>query len=177
MLRELGAVIVDADEATHAVYAPGTPGFEAILDAFGKEYARDGEIDRARLGELVFHDAGARRRLNAIVHPLVREWMADRTVEAAEGGAEVIVQDVPLLFENSLQGLFSATILVYVGQGLQMQRLEGRGVPRERALGMIAAQMPIEDKRPLADFVIDNSGSPERTRREVAEVWAKVRAL
>ena len=177
MLRELGAVIVDADEATHAVYAPCTPGFDAIVGAFGKEYVRDGEIDRARLGELVFHDADARRRLNAIVHPLVREWMADRTVEAAEGGADVIVQDVPLLFENSLQGLFSATVLVYVAQGLQIQRLEGRGVPRGRAKAMIAAQMPIEDKRPLADFVIDNSGSLERTRREVEEAWARVRAL
>lgn len=177
MLRELGAVIVDADEATHAVYAAGTPGFDAIVDAFGKDYVRGGEIDRARLGELVFRDPDARRRLNAIVHPLVREWMADRTIEAAEGGAEVIVQDVPLLFENGLQGLFSATVLVYVAQGLQIQRLEARGVPRERALGMIAAQMPIEEKRSLADFVIDNSGSLERTRREVEDVWTKVRAL
>ncbi|HEV2413652.1 MAG TPA: dephospho-CoA kinase [Candidatus Dormibacteraeota bacterium] len=177
MFRDLGAVIVDADEATHAVYSPGTRGFDEIVEAFGAEYVRDGEVDRKKLGELVFHDAAARQRLNAIVHPLVREWMAERTVEAAEGGADVIMQDVPLLFENGLQGLYSATVLVYAPRDLQLRRLVGRGVPRERAEGMLAAQMPIDEKRRLADFVIDNGGSTERTRREVEEVWTKVRTL
>ena len=105
MLREMGAAIVDADEATHAVYEPGTPGFREVVEAFGDDYVRDGRIDRARLGDLVFKDAGARRRLNAIVHPRVRDWMAERTVAAFEAGAEIVVQDVPLLFENNLQGL------------------------------------------------------------------------
>lgn len=177
MFRGLGAVIVDADEATHAVYSPGTRGFDEIVEAFGAEYVRDGQVDRKKLGELVFRDVGARQRLNAIVHPLVREWMAERTVEAAEAGADVIMQDVPLLFENGLQGLYSGTVLVYVPRALQLRRLEGRGVPRERAEGMLAAQMPIDEKRTLADFVIDNSGSPEGTRREVEEVWTKVRTL
>ena len=103
MLRDLGAAIVDADEATHAVYEPGTPAFDEIVEAFGRDYVKDGRIDRARLGELVFRDADARRRLNAIVHPRVRDWMAEKTVEAFERGAEVVVQDVPLLFENVLQ--------------------------------------------------------------------------
>ena len=177
MFRDLGAVVVDADEATHAVYLPGTRGFDEIVAAFGPDYVRDGEVDRQKLGELVFRDEEARRRLNAIVHPLVREWMAERTVEAAEGGAEVVVQDVPLLFENGLQGLFSGTVLVYIPRGLQLQRLESRGVPLGRAEGMLASQMPIDEKRPLADFVIDNSDSIQQTRREVEKVWAKVRAL
>ena len=103
MFRELGAAVVDADEATHAVYAPGTPGFEAVVREFGEEFVRNGEIDRKKLGEVVFNDPAERRRLNAIVHPLVRQWMAERTAEAVAGGAEVVVQDVPLLFENSLQ--------------------------------------------------------------------------
>lgn len=177
MFRQLGAVTVDADEATHAVYSPGTGGFDAIVEAFGSEYVRDGQVDRKKLGELVFRDAAARQRLNAIVHPLVREWMAERTVEAAEGGADVVMQDVPLLFENGLQGLYSGTVLVYAPRDLQLRRLVGRGVSPERAEGILAAQMPIEEKRELADFVIDNSGSRESTRREVEEVWAKVRAL
>ncbi|HYR50355.1 MAG TPA: dephospho-CoA kinase, partial [Candidatus Eisenbacteria bacterium] len=92
MLRDLGAVVIDADEAAHAVYEPGSPGFDAVVREFGPDYVRDERIDRARLGELVFNDAGARRRLNAIVHPLVREWMAARTAEAALGGAAVVVQ-------------------------------------------------------------------------------------
>ena len=83
MMRELGAEILDADEAAHAAYEPGTPGFAAVVREFGTDYVREGRIDRKHLGELVFRDPDARRRLNEIVHPLVREWMAARTAEAA----------------------------------------------------------------------------------------------
>jgi len=171
-LRELGAAVIDADEATHAVYEPGSPGFDAVVSEFGPEYVREGRIDRPRLGELVFHDKDARRRLNAIVHPLVREWMAARTAEAVEAGSEVVVQDVPLLFENGLAGLYSMVVLVYVPEHLQVKRLvDGRGLTAERARAMIAAQMPIEEKRKLASHVIDNSGSREATRRQVDRLW------
>jgi dephospho-CoA kinase len=178
MLKELGAAVIDADQATHAVYEPGSPGFEAVMGEFGPEYVRDGRIDRARLGELVFHDKDARRRLNAIVHPLVREWMAARTVEAVEGGSEVVVQDVPLLFENGLAGLYSTVVLVYVPEQLQVKRLiDGRGLTHERARAMIAAQMPIEEKRKLAPHVIDNTGSQEETRRQVDQIWRDALAV
>jgi len=178
MLKELGAAIIDADEATHAVYEPGSPGFEAVRREFGPEFVRDGRIDRARLGELVFHDKDARRRLNAIVHPLVREWMAARTVEAVEGGAEVVVQDVPLLFENGLAGLYSTVVLVYVPEHVQVKRLvEGRGLSHERARAMIAAQMPIEEKRMIAPHVIDNTGTREGTRRQVRQIWSEALAV
>jgi dephospho-CoA kinase len=176
MFRDLGAAVVDADEATHAVYAPGTPGFATVVREFGEEFVRSGEIDRKKLGEVVFNDPAQRRRLNAIVHPLVRQWMAERTAEAVEGGAEVVVQDVPLLFENGLQGLFSGTVLVYARPAIQVRRLiEERGLSAARADAMLAAQMPIDEKRPLADFVIDNNGSLDETRRQVEEVWARVR--
>src|ERR1700675_3493166 len=146
MLRELGAGVVDADEAAHAAYEPGTPGFAAVVREFGDDYVRDGRIDRRRLGELIFRDADARRRLNAIVHPLVREWMAARTAEAAARGARVVVQDVPLLFENGLERLFSSVVLVYVPEEVQLERLvKGRGLPPDLAREMIAAQMPIEE--------------------------------
>ena len=172
MLSELGAVVLDADEAAHAVYEPGNPGFDAVVREFGEEYARDGRIDRARLGELVFRDESARHRLNAIVHPLVREWMAARTAEAALRDADVVVQAVPLLFENGLERLYSTLVLVYVPADVQLQRLvEGRGLSMERARGMIAAQMPIEEKRKLAHHVIDNSDSVEATRKQVERLW------
>ena len=178
MFRELGASTVDADEATHAVYAPGTEGFEKVVKEFGAEYVRDGAIDRVKLGAHVFADADALQRLNAIVHPLVRQWMADRTAQAIEGGAEVVVHDVPLLFENGLQGLYSATVLVYASPETQVRRMvEQRGIPTERALAMMAAQMPIDEKRDLADFVIENDSSLESTRPQVEEVWSRVRAL
>lgn len=178
MFRQLGAAIVDADEATHAVYEPGTPGFDAIVREFGMDFVRDGRIDRQKLGDLVFRDPQARRRLNSIVHPLVRQWMAERTADAVERGAEVVIQDVPLLFENGLQGLFSSVILVYADPGTQLARLlEDRGVTLVRANRMLASQMSIDEKRSLADFVIENDGTLEDTRRQVDEVWTKVRSL
>src|SRR5260370_30726296 len=91
MMRELGAEVVDADEATHAVYEPGNPGFDAVVREFGDAYVDSGRIDRSRLGELVFRDDDARRRLNSIVHPLVRDWMAQRTAEEAEGGTHAVL--------------------------------------------------------------------------------------
>jgi dephospho-CoA kinase len=182
MLRELGAVVVDADEASHAVYEPGTPGFEAVAAEFGDYYVSDGHIDRQRLGELIFKDAASRRRLNAIVHPLVRDWMAARTAEAVEQGAVVVVQDVPLLFENGLEKLFSSVVLVYVPEAVQLERLiapttatfRGRGFTPERARAVIATQVPIEEKRRRAQHVIDNSGSIEQTKKQVEELWAKL---
>jgi len=172
MLRELGAEVVDADEATHAVYEPGSPGFDAVVREFGAEYVRDGKIDRMRLGALVFADEDARHRLNAIVHPLVREWMAARTAEAVQNGTEVVVQDVPLLFENGLSRLYSTVLLVYVPEPVQLERLvKGRGLSDDRARAMIAAQMPIEEKRALANHVIDNSGGREATRKQVQTIW------
>jgi len=178
MFRELGAAIVDADEATHAVYAPGTDGFDAVVEEFGDEYVRDGAIDRGKLGAFVFEDPDALRRLNAIVHPRVRQWMADQTAQAVEAGAEVVFQDVPLLFENGLQGLYSSTVLVYATPEMQLRRLvEQRGLASDRALKMLAAQMPIDEKRSLADFVIDNNGTRDETRDQVEEAWTRVRSL
>ena len=172
MLRELGAEVVDADEASHAVYEPGTPGFAALVRDFGEDYVRKGRIDRQALGKLVFKDPDARRRLNSIVHPLVREWMAKRTAEALERGADVVVQDVPLLFENGLEELFPTVVLVWVPREVQVDRLvSGRGFTPERAGGVIAAQMPIDEKRSRATHVIDNSGTKESTRTQVERLW------
>lgn len=172
ILRELGAEVVDADEASHAVYEPGTPGFAAVVREFGQDYVRDGRINRKALGELVFKDPRSLHRLNAIVHPLVREWMAKQTAEAVARGAEVVVQDVPLLFENKLEDLFPTTLLVWVPREVQVERLViGRGFTRERAREVIAAQMPIDDKRSHATYVIDNTGTRQSTRTQVERLW------
>ena len=176
MLRDLGAEVLDADDAAHDVYEPGGPAFDEVVREFGPQYVRDGRIDRKRLGELVFNDEDARLRLNAIVHPQVREWMAARMAEAAERGAEVVVQEVPLLFENGLDRLYGQVVLVYVPEPLQVQRLVGRGLSEERARAIIGSQMPIEEKRKLADHVIDNSGSEDATRGQVNKLWDSVLA-
>lgn len=175
MLRELGATVIDADEAAHAVYAPGTPGFDAVVAEFGPDFVRNGAIDRQKLGALVFNDADARGRLNAIVHPLVRDWMAERTVEAAERGDQIVIQDVPLLYENGLEPLFSSVLLVYASEDTQLERLvRSRGVPPDRARAMITAQMPIDEKRRRAHHVVDNSGNMDQTRAQVEEIWAQM---
>ena len=175
MLRELGADVLDADEAAHAAYEPGSAGFGQVVREFGEQYVTDGRIDRRRLGQLVFNDPDARRRLNAIVHPLVREWMVTRTAEAADRGAQVVVQDVPLLYESGLEPMFSSVVLVYVPEALQVERLvSSRDFTEERARAVIAAQMPIEEKRRRAHIVIDNSGTLEQTRAQVEELWAQM---
>lgn len=175
MFRELGAVVVDADELAHAAYAPENPGFDAVVKEFGREYVRNGQIDRARLGELVFQDEDARRRLNAIVHPIVRMLMAARTIEAEANGAQFVIHDVPLLFENGLDKIYSDIVLVYAPPPLQVRRLVvGRGLSEERARAIIRLQMPIDEKRGRAQHVIDNSGSREETRQQVRAIWEQI---
>jgi dephospho-CoA kinase len=98
--------------------------------------------------------------------------MAARTAQAAEAGAKVVVQDVPLLFENGLERLYSTTVLVYVPEALQVERLvKSRGLSEDRARGMLASQMPIDEKRNLAAHVIDNSGSRDETKAQVDRIW------
>lgn len=175
-LRELGAHIVDADEAARAVVEPGTPGFDAVVAEFGTAMVREGRLDRSRLAETVFHDRGALERLNAIVHPLVREWTAARLLEAAAAGETIVVQDIPLLFENNYEPLFKATVLVYVPQPLQVERLVARGLAEADARARIANQLPIDEKRARATYLIDNSGSREETRAQTERVWTEITA-
>jgi len=176
MLRQLGAYVIDADEAARAVVEPGTPGLDRVVAEFGREMLKDGGLDRSRLAALVFNDADARERLNAIVHPLVREWVAQRVAEAAEKGTDVVVQDMPLLFENGLGDLFDSTILVYVPPAVQLERLVARGMDEADAKARIAAQLPIDEKKRLATYVIDNSGTREETRDQVGRIWTEITA-
>lgn len=175
-LRDLGATVVDADEGARAVVEPGTPGYDRVVAEFGPGIVRDGRLDRAQLAEIVFHDPKALARLNAIVHPLVREWTVARLAEAAEAGAEVVVQDIPLLFEGGLEAIFDATILVWVPAEVQVERLVARGMSEDDARARIANQLPIDAKRERATYVIDNSGSREETRAQTERVWTSITA-
>lgn len=174
LLREMGVTVVDADEAARAVQAKGAEGLRLIVEEFGPEVLTPGgELDRARLAGVVFEDPEARRRLNDIVHPLVRRWMAERQVEAEERGDPVVVLDIPLLYESRGDAAFDAVLLVYAPKELQVRRLvEQRGMTEQEALARIAAQMPIEDKRRRTPHVIDNTGSLDDLRAEVRRAWA-----
>lgn len=174
-LAEHGAVLIDADVAARKVVEPGSPGLARIAAAFGDEVLRpDGSLNRERLGEIVFADPGLRAELNAIVHPLVREWMqeAERTAVQADGGA-IVVHDVPLLAESRGKAGFDAVIVVDVPPELQLERLVRlRAMPAEQARARMAAQASREQRLAVADIVIDNSGSLDDLDRRVAEVWA-----
>src|SRR5258708_2012511 len=114
LLRELGATVIDADEATRAVQARGSEGLRLLVDEFGPGIlTAGGDLDRARLADIAFHDPDARRRLNGIVHPLVGRWMTERQQEAAERGDPVVVLYIPLLFGARGPGAFETVRLVY----------------------------------------------------------------
>lgn len=176
MLRDLGATVIDADEATRAVQAPGSEGLRRLVAEFGTGIlTAGGELDRARMAEIAFADPEARGRLNGIVHPLVREWMAERQREAVERGDPVVVLDIPLLFEARGAGAFETVLLVYAPEAVQLDRLVRlRGMGEDQARARIAAQMPIEEKRRLATHVIENTGDLEQLRRAVERTWAEL---
>jgi dephospho-CoA kinase len=185
LFEKLGAVVIDADAIVHELQAPGAPMLREIARAFGAELIRpDGSLDRAKLGEIAFRDPEARRRLNAIVHPGVGAEMARRVAAARAAGAKLVVLDIPLLFEGRKARTgsaallrFDATVLVYAPETLQIERQAAReGYGRDEALRRVRAQMPIEEKRALADFVIDNSGTLTETERQVRELYARLLA-
>jgi dephospho-CoA kinase len=174
-LAEHGAVLIDADVAAREVVVPGSPGLAQIVEAFGPEVLRkDGSLNRERLGEIVFGDPGLRAKLNAIIHPLVREWMqeAERAAVRTDGDA-IVVHDVPLLAESRGRAGFDAVIVVDVPPDVQVERLvKLRGMAAEQARARMAAQASREQRLAVADIVIDNSGSLDDLDRRVAEVWA-----
>jgi dephospho-CoA kinase len=174
-LAEHGAVLIDADVAAREVVVPGSPGLASIAAAFGDGVlGPDGSLNRERLGEIVFADPGLRAKLNAIVHPLVREWMqeAERMAVQTDGDA-IVVHDVPLLAESRGKAGFDAVIVVDVPPDLQLERLVSqRGMAAEQASARMAAQASREQRLAVADIVIDNSGSLGDLDRRVAEVWA-----
>ena len=170
-----GAVIIDADAAARAVVAPGTPGLSRVAEAFGAGVlGPDGALDRDRLGAIVFREPASRERLNAIVHPLVGEWMraAEQAAVNAARGDLIIVHDVPLLAENRRASDFDLVIVVDVPPELQLERLVSqRGMTPDQARARMAAQASRAQRLALADLVIDNSGSLADLDRRVAEVW------
>ena len=183
MLAELGAELIDSDEIVRELQAPGAPLRAEIAAALGPDVIRgDGSLDRARVGELVFRDEAARKRLNAIVHPAVGRETARRLEAARARGVPLVVIDIPLLFETRLHGTasranlgVSAVVLVYAPRELQVRRqIERNGYGRDEAQRRIEAQLPIEEKRALADHVIENEGSLEETERRVREVFEAV---
>ncbi|MFL6228882.1 MAG: dephospho-CoA kinase [Pyrinomonadaceae bacterium] len=179
-LAELGCAVLDADETAREVVAPGTVGLRAIVEAFGAEVLSEGgELDRARLGAIVFADAEQRERLNSILHPLIiaaqDEWMKQRERETPRG---VCVIDAALMIETGSFRRFDRVVVAHCRPEVQLERLMSRNqLSREEAERRIAAQMPQGEKMRHADFLIDTSDGFDDTRRQVEAVYEKLLAL
>lgn len=174
LLVACGAVLIDADRIAREVVAPGTPGLASVVEAFGEEIlAADGSLDRPRLGAVVFSDAEKLSTLNSIVHPLV--GARSRELEEAAAEDAVVLHDVPLLTENGLAPLYDLVIVVDAAPETQLDRLVRlRGMTEEDARARMAAQATREQRREIADIVIDNDVPLEELERRVKDVWAEL---
>ena len=179
MLEKLGATLIDADLIVHEVQAAGSPVLKEIAEEFGPDVLTEsGELDRDALGAIIFRDASARARLGGIVHPPVIAEMVRRLYIAREADTPFVVLDIPLLFEGQKTGKgaaavvqFDATVLVWASEEQQVERQVTRnGYDREEALRRIRSQLPLDEKRIMADYTIDNSGSLEEAELQVREL-------
>lgn len=170
-LAELGAVVIDSDLLAREVVAAGTPGLAAVVEAFGPEVlGSDGTLDRAALGRRIFQDSHARRRLEAITHPLIRQRAAE--LESAAAPDAVVVHDIPLLVETGQSGRFDVVVVVDVDEAVQRDRLrEQRGLTDEEASARIRAQATGEERLAAADYVLRNDGSISDLLDQVDALW------
>ncbi|HEV7700546.1 MAG TPA: dephospho-CoA kinase [Pyrinomonadaceae bacterium] len=180
VLREMGVHVLDADQTARDVVAPGTEGLADIATVFGTEVLKpDGSLDRGKMASIVFADEAQRKLLNSIVHPLVIEEQ-DNWISACEtddpGGIAVI--DATLMIESGGYRRFDKLIVVWCEAGLQLARLIARsGLDEDEAKKRIAAQMPQDEKKRYADFLIDTSNGFDDTRRQTLELVNELRSL
>ncbi|TDL57294.1 dephospho-CoA kinase [Paenibacillus dendritiformis] len=174
LLVERGALLVDADRIAREIVLPGSPALDQIADRFGADMLLpDGSLDRKRLGNVVFSDAAARKALEEITHPAIRQEMITQMRRLEEEHPQsLVVVDVPLLYESGLTDRFEEIVVVYVPQAIQLERLMRRdGLTEAEASERLLSQWDIEMKRERADYVIDNSNGIEETRQQVEQFW------
>lgn len=181
LLKERGALIIDADAISRQLMQPGEKTLNEVVQAFGQEILTEqGELDRAALASIVFNDEDARHQLNAIVHPAVRDRSKKIAAEALKDTSfsGVIIEDIPLLTETGQASSFDGVIVVETTEEIRMDRLVNqRGMSQKDAYDRIRAQATDEQRRAIATWVIDNSGSREETERQVEKIWAEVQNL
>lgn len=173
MLEELGAKVINADHIVHQQMALTGSCYRPIVQKFGQGILTDKEIDRRKLGDIVFRDFQKMAELERIVHPIVRKEINKLLQKyREEGKAKIVVLDVPLLFEAKLHKDMDLNVVVQATQEKQIQQATARlNISREEALRRIRLQMPLEEKIKMADVVIDNDGTKIQTRKQVTELW------
>ncbi len=176
MLADRGAAVIDADAIAHEVLLTGGAAFDDVVRRFGAAMLDgDGAIDRAALGGIVFADPELRGELERITHPRINALMQERILSALQSDAPLVVADIPLLFERDREDAFEGTMLVYAPPATQLLRIRERdGLDDTGAQRRLVAQLPIDEKRARATWVIDNQGSRESTADQVGEWWREV---
>jgi dephospho-CoA kinase len=179
MFRELGAIVIDADQIAREVVAPGSETLKKIAGLFGpKVVAKDGTLDRKKLADIIFKDEASRRRLNALIHPLVRARLLQEIERLRDEQPDaIVIVDVPLLLDTTGPDAYEldGVIVVSTDRATQLSRLRSRDrLSQEDAERRLAAQRPVAEKAEDADWVIDNSGTPEETHRQVDMLWEEL---
>lgn len=177
MLEDLGAPLIDFDRIAREVVMPCTPGYDRIVSNFGTGLVQpDGTLDRKALSDIVFSDDQKRRRLEQITHPLIFEVFAGKVTDLGAARPDAIIQvAVPLMIELNMQHLFDRVIVVYLPKDIQLERLAARdNISLEAAGAIIGSQLSPDEKKPFADYVIDNRFDRSHTRDQVNRVWQQL---
>ncbi|MGB8993310.1 MAG: dephospho-CoA kinase [Desulfobaccales bacterium] len=177
MFKELGAEVLDADAAAKNAVAVGAPACVELRRRFGEDFFNpDGTLNRSRLAQRVFADPEARRNLEALIHPLVVQEIMARVAELERCGADLVLVEVPLLFETGRERAFDRVIVVAAPEADRLRRLRDRdGRSDAEIRGIMAAQWPLADKVARADYVVDNGGELAGTRQQVENIWGKLK--
>jgi dephospho-CoA kinase len=176
MFAKLGAIVIDADAISRELVEPGQPALHALVDEFGEGIiAPDGSLRRSELARIAFQDPTATQRLNSIMHPLIRAETERRL--AAAGDSDVVLYDMPLLFETGQEQLVDVVVVVDVPEEMQVRRAVGRGLDEEDVRRRMQVQVSRSMRVAEADFVIDNSGSRRETERQVRGIWNQLDAV
>jgi dephospho-CoA kinase len=176
LLASRGAIIIDADLLAREVVEPGAPALAEVVRVFGQDMLhKDGTLNRKQLGKVVFDSEAKRKRLEELLHPAIIQLMQERMAEAERLQPDkLVVADVPLLYEAQMEDMFQEVLVVAASREVQLERLMQRDkLSGEEAEQRIDAQMPLEWKKEWADTVIDNSGTPEETERQVEQYLRK----
>lgn len=170
----LGAEVIDADQLARQAIERGSDGFDQVISVFGDEILQDGDINRRALGEIVFSDPDKRKKLESIIHPIVQQALADARKELTEN--QILIYEIPLLVETNAADKFDLVITVEAPMQSRIERLRNRGLHISEIEKRIANQVSPEERRAVANIVIENDGNEEALLRKVEAIWEELNA-
>jgi dephospho-CoA kinase len=179
MFKELGAVVLDADQIAREAVAVDTPAWQELRRLFGPDFFHEnGTLNRSKLAQRIFADPEARRQINALIHPLVAQELQEKVADLERRGVDLVLVEVPLLFETGREGSFDRVVVVSSSENDQIRRLKSRDHRGDEEIrGILQAQWPLADKVARADYVVDNGGELSFTQEQVKRIWEKLQKI